>query len=455
MPNRALILKQQFEQSLGSPWQQLLPPSRLEAILAEEQITYRNCLYTPIVTLWAMISQVLSPDKSLSQAVKQMITWLSLAGAVCPSGDTGAYSKARQRLPENLLLSLIPETAEQLEQQVPVSQQWCRRRVRVCDGTTVLMSDSPANQAVYPQHGNQAAGCGFPIAKLVVIFSLLTGAVVASCIGDWHTSELVLSRQLYETLDVDDVLVADQAYGSYIDLALVQQQQADGVFRKHHARHTDFRRGHKSGIGDHQVVWQKPKKCPTHMTQAEFEAVPETLLVREVCLRLARRGWRDERIIVVTTLLDAKRYSAKQLTQLYGWRWAAAEVNLRHLKTTLKMEMLTAKTPEMVRKDLWAHLLAYNLLRSVMEQAAPQARYQRAQLSLQATRQQFNQTIPHLVTGHKSIRQRLYRLLLQQIATNLLPQRPQRQEPRVLKRRPKPFPRMKQPRAVLKAQLVN
>jgi hypothetical protein len=150
-------------------------------------------------------------------------------------------------------------------------------------------------------------------------------------------------------LDVDDVLVADQAYGSYIDLALVQQQQADGVFRKHHARHTDFRRGHKSGIGDHQVVWQKPKTCPTHLTQTEFEAVPETLLVREVCLRLARRGWRDEPIIVVTTLLDAKRYSAKQLTQLYGWRWAAAEVNLRHLKTTLKMAMLSAKTPEMSR----------------------------------------------------------------------------------------------------------
>jgi hypothetical protein len=147
-------------------------------------------------------------------------------------------------------------------------------------------------------------------------------------------------------------------------------------------------------------------------------------------------------------------YSAKHLTQLYGWRWAAAEVNLRHLKTTLKLEMLTAKTPEMVRKDLWAHLLAYNLLRTVMEQAAPQARYQRAQLSLQATRQQFNAIIPHLATGDKSIRPRLNQLLLQQIAANLLPVRPHRQEPRVVKRRPKPFPRMKQPRALLKARLV-
>ncbi|NJM57802.1 MAG: IS4 family transposase [Synechococcales cyanobacterium RU_4_20] len=454
MPNRAAILKQQFSQSIGLPRQDILPEGRLEAILAEEAITYRNCLYTPIVTLWAMIFQVLNPDKSLSHVVKQMTTWLSLVGAACPSADTGAYSKARTRLPESLLQRLVPETSAQLEQQVPASQQWCSRRVRVCDGTTVLMSDSAANQAVYPQHGNQATGCGFPIAKLVVIFSLLTGAVVSACIADWHTSEIVLSRQLYADLDPDDVLVADQAYGSYMDLALVQQQQADGVFRKHHARHTDFRRGHKSGIGDHQVTWQKPKKCPEHMTEAEFKAVPETLLVREVCLRLSRRGWRDEPIIVVTTLLDAERYSLQQLTQLYGWRWAAAEVNLRHLKTTLKLEMLTAKTPEMVRKDLWAHLLAYNLLRTVMEQAASQAQYQRAQLSLQGTRQQFNAIIPHLATGDKSMRQRLNQLLLQQIATDLRPLRPLRQEPRVVKRRPKPFPRMKHARSLLKARLV-
>jgi Transposase DDE domain len=454
MPNRAAILKQQFHQSVGSPWQDILPASRLEAILVEEEITYRNCVYTPIVTLWAMIAQVLDPDKSLSHAVKQMITWLSVSGAAIPSADTGAYSKARTRLSESLLLRLIPETSEQLEQQVAASQQWCGRRARVCDGTTVLMSDTAANQAVYPQHGNQAPGCGFPIAKLVVIFSLLTGAVVSASIGDWHTSEIVLSRLLYADLAVDDVLVADQAYGSYLDLALVQQQQADGVFRKHHARHTDFRRGRKSGIGDHQVTWQKPKKCPEHMTEADFEAVPATLVVREVCLRLSRRGWRDEPIIVVTTLLDAKRYSAQQLTQLYGWRWAAAEVNLRHLKTSLKLEMLTAKTPEMVRKDLWAHLLAYNLLRAIMEQAAPQAQYQRARLSLQATRQQFNSIIPLLAHGNQSIRRQLNQLLLQQIAMNLLPLRPHRQEPRVVKRRPKPFPRMKQSRSILKAKLV-
>lgn len=401
-----------------------------------------------------MVSQVLDPDKSLSNAVKRMMTWLSAAGAECPSADTGAYSKARQRLSELLLQRLVPETAEQLEQQVLPQQQWCGRRVRVCDGTTVLMSDSAANQAEYPQHGNQTAGCGFPIAKLVVIFSLLTGAVVAACIAPWATSEIVMSRLLYADLEPEDVVLADQAYGSYVDLALVKQQGGDGVFRKHHARRTDFRRGHKHGIGDHQVVWEKPKKRPEHMIESELAMLPDTLLVREVCLRLPRRGFRAERIIVVTTLLDAKRYSVQQLTLLYGWRWQSAEINLRHLKTTLHMEMLSAKTPVMVRKEVWAHLLAYNLLRTVMEQAATLADYSRSQLSVQGTRQQFNQMLSLLATVGKSTRRRLYHLLLEQVATDLLPSRPHRQEPRVVKRRPKPFPRMQQPRSVLKVKLA-
>ena len=196
MPNRAKILKQQFMQSLGLPWQTLLTQSRLEEILKEENVSYRNSVYTPIVTLWAMVSQVLNADKSLSNAVKGMICWLTAVGADCPSPDTGAYSKARQRLPERILQRLIPEAAESLEEQVPQRQQWCGRRVRVGDGTTVLMSDTAPNQAEYPQHSNQTTGCGFPIAKLVVMFSLVTGAVVAACIAPLMDSEIVMSRLL-------------------------------------------------------------------------------------------------------------------------------------------------------------------------------------------------------------------------------------------------------------------
>lgn len=455
MPNRGEILKQKFFQSYGLPWQAILPESRLEELLEDEKITYRNCIYTPIVTLWAMIAQVLSADKSLKNAVKQMNTWLQVAAVDPASSDTGAYSKARQRFPEGVLQQLIPEMAEELEKGIPDEQQWYGRRVRVCDGTTILMSDSTANQADYPQHGNQTAGCGFPIAKLVVFFSLLTGAVVSASIAPWRTSEIVISRDLYQHLAPGDVLVADQAYGSYMDLAQVQQHQADGVFRKHHARHTDFRRGRKQGRLDHQVLWQKPKQRPENMSPEEFEAIPDTLWVREVILRIPKPGYRDQRIILVTTLLDAQRYTAEALTQLYGYRWQAAEINLRHLKTTLKMEMLTAKTPAMVRKELWTHLLAFNLIRTVMENASPFARYARSRLSFQATRQQFNAMLSLCANLGKAVRNRLYRHLLLQIAADLLPIRPDRHEPRVVKRRPKPFPRLKQPRSILKAKIAS
>lgn len=454
MSQSAEILKEQFCQSLGLPWQDILPASRLNQLLEEEGIAYRTRLYTPVVTLWAMIHQALSPDKSLRNTLKCMSTWLIAAGEVAPSADTGAYSKARGRLSETLLQRLVPETAEALEQQVPAVHYWCARPVKVFDGTTVLMADSAANQSAYPQHGNQAAGCGFPLARVVVFFCLITGAVVSACVAPKTMSEIVMSRLLYEDLSPEDVVVADQAYGSYVDLALIQQQQADGVLRKHHARATDFRTGQKHATLDHQVVWHKPRTAPAHMSADEFAAIPNTLNVREVCLRRSRKGFRHQFVIVVTTLLDAKRYTAEKLTQLYGWRWQAAEVNLRHLKTTLKMEMLTAKTPEMVRKEIWTHLLAYNLLRSVMEKAAPLLNYHRSRLSLQGTRQLFIQMLPLLANTTQLVRQRLYAHLLDDIAADALPVRPNRHEPRVVKRRPKPFPRMKQPRAVLKAKIA-
>ncbi len=453
MPNRASILKQQFLQSIALPWEGLLPESKVQELLANENVTYYSSVYTPIVTLWAMISQVLSPDKSLSQAVKRMGIWLSSAGAVPPSSDTGAYSKARQRLPSRLAQQLVPFVAEELEKQVPTEQQWRGRRVRVCDGTTVLMSDTAANQAEYPQHTNQKPGCGFPIAKIVVLFSLLTGAVVSAGIASLATSELVIGRLLYANLLPDDVILADRAYGNYVDLVLVKQQGADAVFHKNHLRKTDFRRGKKLGIGDHQVVWNKPQQCPKHMSNEEFEGLPDNFIVREVCLRIKQRGFRDKRIIIVTTLLDAKQYSVQQLTLLYGLRWSAAEVNLRYLKTTLKMEMLTAKTPVMVRKEIWTHLLASTLLRTIIWQAVSSSEHTAFQISFQSTRQQFNLLLTLLATTGKRQQRQWHQLLLEQVATNLLTIRPERSEPRVLKRRPKPYPRMQEPRSVLKAKL--
>jgi hypothetical protein len=316
------------------------------------------------------------------------------------------------------------------------------------------MSDTPANQKVYPQHSNQKAGCGFPLAKLVVWFCGTTGAVLEVAIAAFNTSEWQLSRQLYATLQREEVVVADSAYGTYVDLALVRLRGADAVFRKHHARQCDFRRGKKLGIGDHIVQWQRPLHCPQSMSMAEFEALPESIEVREVHLLIQQSGFRPREIILVTTLLDPKGYSQAKLAELYQRRWQTTEVNLRHLKTTLKMEMIAAKTPEMVQKDIYIHLLAYNLLRTLMWQSAHVTQVLPLRLSLQQTRQQFNHFRPELAIATTQQRRQFYTTLLNIISTLLVPLRPNRVEPRVVKRRPKPFPRMQQPRSVLKAKLA-
>jgi hypothetical protein len=454
MANRAEILKQKFQNSLALPFEQVLPESLVQQVLQEQGVKYRKVLYPPIVVLWAWLSQVLDADKSLSNAVNRVIAWMVDAREEVPSADTGAYSKARKRFPLAVLKPLLRQTATALTSEIKPEQRWCGRRVKAYDGTTVLMSDTPANQALYPQHRNQKVGCGFPLAKLVVWFCGTTGAVLEVAIATFSTSEWQLSRQLYATLQSEDVVVADSAYGTYVDLALVRSQGADAVFRKHHARHCDFRRGKKLGIGDHIVQWQRPLICPQSMSRRDFEALPERIEVREVHLLVQQPGFRSKEIILVTTLLDPKRYGKAKLAELYQLRWQATEVNLKHLKTTLKMEMIAAKTPEMVQKEIWMHLLAYNLLRTLMWQAAQQAQVPPLRISLQGTRQQFNQFRPQLATGSDKSRRRLYAALLEVISDQLVLLRPHRVEPRVIKRRPKPFPRMQQPRSILKAKLV-
>jgi hypothetical protein len=455
MPNRAEILKQNFQNSIALPFEEILPEAVIQKILEEQGIHYRQTLYTPIVVLWSWLSQVIDADKSLSNAVNRIIAWLATAGKELPSADTGAYSKARKRLPWDVLNCLFRTISDGLQAEVKPEHQWCGRPIKAFDGTSILMSDTLENQKSYPQHSNQKEGCGLPIAKLVVWFCVITGAVIEVSLAAFNTSEWQLSRELYSTLRVEDVVVADSAYGGYVDLALVKENGADGVFRKHHARQCDFAKGKRLGVHDYIVKWQCPKKCPKTMTREEFEALPTSLEVRVVQWSMQQAGFRPKTIILVTTLLDPKRYPQSKLIELYQMRWQAAEVNLRHIKTTLKMEMIAAKTPEIVQKEVWVHLLAYNLLRALMWQSAKQSQVEPLRLSLQGTRQQFNHFRTTFAQVSAQNRRHLYSKLLEVITDHLVPLRPYRVEPRVVKRRPKPFPRMQEPRSVLKAKLVN
>ena len=370
-----------------------------------------------------------------------------------PSLNTGGYAKARQRFPESVLCQLFEHTGKALCAEASASWLWQGRVVKILDGSNVVMSDTAANQGAYPQHTNQKAGCGFPIAKLVVVFSLATAAAIAVRIADFKTSEITLARQWYRTLSVDDIALADRAYGSYVDLALVAAQKADGVFRKHQRRSSDFRRGKRLGRRDHIVTWSKPVSCPNGMTPNEFKALPDTFRVRELHFSIREAGQRTKTVTVVTTLLDAKAYPKAKVAQLYGLRWQV-EINLDHVKTTLKMEMLQARSPEMVRKEIYVHLMAYNLLRYLMWQAAQSKGNDPLRLSVQGTRQSFNHYRDLLADAGKLRRDRYLPLLLNMVAKTSVPLRPDRHEPRKRKRRPKAFPLMNKPRAHLKQKLT-
>ena len=370
-----------------------------------------------------------------------------------PSLNTGGYAKARARLPEAVLCQLFEQTGSALCAEASTPWLWQGRVVKILDGSNVVMADTAANQAAYPQHKNQKAGCGFPIAKLVVVFSLATAAAIAVRIADFKTSEITLARQWYRNLSADDIALADRAYGSYVDLALVAAQKADGVFRKHQRRQSDFRRGKRLGKRDHLVIWSKPAPCPNGMTLEAFKALPENLTVRELHFSIRQAGQRTKNVTVVTTLLDAKAYPKAKLAQLYGLRWQV-EINLDHVKTTLKMEMLQAQSPEMVRKEIYVHLMAYNLLRYLMWQAAMHNGKTPLRLSVQGSRQSFNQYRDLLANAGQVRGSRYALLLLEMVAQTTVPLRPDRHEPRKRKRRPKAFPLMNEPRAILKQKLT-
>ncbi len=452
VPNRVKILKDKFMQSLGLPFQELLPESEIQKIIDELQIKYRCRLFDPFVTLWAFLSQVLDVDKSCHNAVSRIIAYLGGEGVEIPSTNTSAYCQARSRLPEKLLEKLFGSVAQKLEEKVVSEYLWCGRHVKVIDGSTVSMPDTVENQKAYPQPKSQKPGCGFPIAKIGVIFSLATGAALALAIDVLNTHDIQLARKLYQFLNPLDVLLGDRAFCAYADLVLIKNLECDAVFRKHQSRKTSMRQGKIIGESDKLVIWQKPHKCPKGLSQETFAALPLTLVVREINYYIIIPGFRTEQVSLITTLLDTEIYPTLDFVRLYGFRWDV-EVNLKHLKTTLGMEVLRCKTPSLVRKELYVYLLAYNLLRSLMWSASTTYGTPPLRLSLQGTRHHLTHFISVLLAADSTQHYQIYRTLLKVIVHKSVPDRPGRSEPRVRKRRPKSYPLMKQPRHEYAVQL--
>ncbi|MDP2346203.1 MAG: IS4 family transposase [Gammaproteobacteria bacterium] len=341
---------------------------------------HRERMFPPIQTLSMFMSQALSADRSCQQAVNAASVARVQDGLAPCSTHTGGYCLARQRLPVSLVQSLVQHTGTQLSANAPVSWLWQGRPVRLVDGTTLTMPDTASNREAFPPTSNQKAGVGFPLCRLVSMICLGSGAVLNAAIGPFRGKggdEQSLLRSILGSLTSGDVLIADAYYSTYLLLCELHTRGVDGVFEQYGARKrsTDFRKGQRLGPRDHLIVIPKPQRCPPWMSEEEFAKVPESLSVRE--LQVNRK-------ILVTTLLCAKRYPKAQVMTLYKSRWHI-ELDLRNIKTTLGMEKLSCLSPAMILKEVWVYLLAYNVIRLLMAQAAISAKRHPREISFKHT----------------------------------------------------------------------
>jgi hypothetical protein len=444
-------LRIQLGQQTGLPFLKILSRPLVEEACRQCNHPWRERVYTPWITLNIFLSQVLSDDHSCDDAVDRFQKFRYDQGLPAVAPGTSSYCEARQRLPEGLAWDLVRRVGQAIQKTAKLAWLFHERPVKIIDGTTAVMPDTPENQAAYPQAKTQAPGLGFPIARILVVFSLAVGTVLEAAIGPYQgkqTSELALLRQVIRQFQPGDIALADRFFCSYWVIAALQDRGVDVVVRLHQRRKADFRRGRRLGREDHLVSWSKPQQVPDWMSRAEYDAMPDEITVRELRVRVKDKTKRVRNMVIVTTLVDSKTYQAEELRGLFRQRWHA-ELDLRTLKTEMQMEMLRTKSPEMVRKEVAMHLLAYNLIRGIMAEAARVEEIKPRMISFTGslhTVRAFEEI--HLYDSVR-IEADLPRLL-ELIGKKRVGDRPDRYEPRAVKRRPKPHPLLKMPRKAAK-----
>ena len=421
----------------------------------EEGPNSRRRIYSLQVTFWTFLWQVLNPGQPCRQAVRKLIAWFKLRGLPPVDEEDSPYCQARQRLPRQTLERILQASAQAAEQRARQHWRFHGHEVKVGDGTTVLVPDTAPNQHAYPQSARQAPGCGFPLLKLVALFSLTSGALLAVVTGNKHRAELALFRRLWRQLQAGDIFLADRGFCDYVTVVALKLFGVDSVLRLNGSRPHDFRRGRRLGRYDRLVTWEKPRRQPRTVSKKQWRDLPVDFTLRLLSYPVCIPGFRATKIFLVTTLVDPKEYPVAELAGLYLRRWRV-ELFLRHLKTTLQMERLSCKSPAMVHKELLLHLIAYNLIRCVMVEAAGIYEVDLEQLSFKGALDTVREFCPALLQArNQAQRLGLMNTLLSTLAHYPLPVRPHRVEPRVQKKRPKAFPFLCQPRQKLKARLLH
>jgi hypothetical protein len=455
------LVQNAFLQADSLPFHDVLPAAEIEAAFVAESACFaedEDDIYTPSLTLWAWLAQAMQAEKARScvAAVARVVALCVVLGRKPPSPDTGTYCRARAKIPQPVLQRLVYAVGDGLESRVPADWLWLGRHVKIGDGTTLLTPDTDDNQETWPQARTQKPGVGFPILRMVVLLSLATAALCGLAIGPYkgkETGEPALLRELLNRFQPGDVFLGDCCYSSYFLLALLLACGVDVVVRQHQRRRTDFRNGARFGDADHVVVWQRPQR-PEWMDQETFATIPQTLSVRELKVRVDVRGFRVRELVVVTTLTDAARYSATEIARLFRLRWHV-ELDLRNIKTSLRLDDLRGKTPEMVRREIWVHWLAYNLIRKVIAQAAISGERLPRELSFASALSAVAGAWSHASVADPSRLAALAQAQHRLITHSRVGHRPNRIEPRAVKRRPKEHRLLTKPRAEARAELLR
>jgi hypothetical protein len=410
----------------------------------------RRRIFTLSRTFWCWIWQVLQANTSCRQVVRQVQALFAAFSSVQVDEATGAYCSARKKLPLLLLEKAFASSAQSAEKLAPRSTRLQGRPLKFVDGSGVRLQDTPKNRLAFPSSKNQFSKVSFPILKLVTLFSLASGAIVARAVGSLAQSELRLLMELRSAIQPKDILGGDRHYGCFLLAAWLKTLQADLIARvATGARKVDFRKASKRlGPQDGWFHWCKPTKASPLLSAQEWAALPEQITVRILRQRVQKAGFRTREITLVTTLLDGELYPAAEIWEAYLKRWRL-EMCLDDLKTTFRMEQLSCRSPDQVKKELLVFLTAHNFLRWMMAHAAQVGEVDLERLSFKGTLDTFRQWTAALVqvrgSRHRRTRARIWRQFLETLVADLVPERPGRIEPRAVKKRSK-YPVLNKPR---------
>jgi predicted amidophosphoribosyltransferase len=402
----------------------------------------RNRRWNLRLVFWTFLWQVAQAGASCREAIRQAQALCKNAGRPLPPDADNPYCQARGGLPVERLQEIHDALCAEAQEGLAPKDLWCGHHVLVADGSSVTAPDTPANQKAFPQQKVQKPGCGFPIVRLVALLSLATGMLTAWATGSWSQHEVVLLQTLWDCLSAGDVLLADRGFCNWALLAQCLQRNLHAVFRVKGVRRRDFRQGKRISRDERLVEWRKPTQRARTLDATAWALLPEVLTLRLVRCRLAIPGFRTRQVILVTTLLDSQKYPPEALSQLYFRRWAM-ELTLRNIKITLQMDQLSCKNPQNLEREIRMHFLVHNLVRRLMLQAARRHRVPLERVSFAgslATARRYGEALLQA----RAIRQRqqLMNELFAVLAADLVPDRPGRREPRAVKRRPKPYPRL-------------